>query len=218
MGSFWERLFGKGARPAQARAANDGENDLLSNVRDQVRRDVRAGFYDRGSIVENAVSSFEDETDRPFLEIHARRYLDEELAAHQADQRLWPVPTDCDRLDSAFAALEANGVVSRQNFTCCGNCGSCEIWDEIAAVQQAGGPARGYAFYHSQDTDRAVDGEGLYLNYGACEEGEEAALAIAAAIVAELERHGLTASWDGSWSQRIAVPLNGSVAEAPEAQ
>ena len=37
------------------------------------------------------------------------------------------------RVDEALAALEAEGVISRQNFSCCGSCGSSEIWDEIAA-------------------------------------------------------------------------------------
>ena len=27
--------------------------------------------------------------------------------------------------------LEAEGVIARQNFTCCGSCGAIEIWDEI---------------------------------------------------------------------------------------
>lgn len=75
-------------------------------------------------------------------------------------------------------------------------------------MKQAGGPARGYAFYHTQDTEAAADGSGLYLNYGACEEGEAPALEVASAIVAELERHGLATRWNGSWDQRIGVTLD----------
>lgn len=46
------------------------------------------------------------------------------------------------------------------------------------------------------------------LNYGACEEGEDAALAIANDIVTQLEAHGLRTDWNGSWSQRIGVSLD----------
>jgi hypothetical protein len=125
-------------------------------------------------------------------------------------------------LDDAFAALEANGVISRQNFTCCGTCGSAEIWDEMKAVEEAGGPVRGYAFYHMQDTESAADGHGIFPNYGACEEGEEAALAIGRDIVTQLEAQGLNCDWNGTqleaqglncdwngdWGKRIAVGLD----------
>ncbi|RYD51650.1 MAG: hypothetical protein EOP60_10485 [Sphingomonadales bacterium] len=99
-------------------------------------------------------------------------------------------------------------MIARQNFSCCGTCGSSEIWDEVDAVTQAGGPGHGYVFYHMQDTESAADGEGLYLNYGAGEDGEEAALAVARDVVAELQSHGLRTDWDGSWDQRIHVALD----------
>ena len=208
MKSFWNRLFGKGASAPKAPPANDRDDDPLDAVRDQIRRDVAAGFDDPATIYESALAVFEGEIDPSVLEPAARRCLEEELASHAALQRGWPAPTDCERLDAAFAALEKQGVISRQNFSCCGTCGSTEIWDEIDAVEKAGGPALGYAFYHIQDTESAVEGYGLCLNYGACEEGEEPALAIGRRIVAELERHGLRTDWNGSWDKRIAVPMD----------
>ena len=130
------------------------------------------------------------------------------LAAHAKAEASWPQFTHCDRLDAAFAALERKGIVARQNFSCCGTCGSTEIWDEMDGARDAGMPVRGYAFYHMQDTERAVDGDGLYLNYGAVEDGEAAALAIGRAIVEGIEAHGLRTDWNGKWSQRIGVSLD----------
>ena len=75
-------------------------------------------------------------------------------------------------------------------------------------VQPVAIGARGYAFYHMQDTERATEGGSLYLNYGACEEGEAAALQVARDIVTRLEAHGLRTDWDGSWDQRIGVALD----------
>ena len=209
MKGFWERLFGK--RRAEARPpepANDGEEDLLEDLRDEVRREVAAGFENREGIVEKAVAAYEDVADRSFLEIEARRLADEALAEHRDEQRAWPAQTDCDRLDAAFAALDKAGIVARQNFTCCGTCGLAEIDREIAAAGAEGVRTRGYAFYHWQDTEAAVDGYGLCLYYGSCFEGEALDLAIGHEIVAELERHGLSPQWNGEVSRRIELPLD----------
>ena len=206
MKSIWERLFGNGPqRPAPP--ANDVD-DLLDDIHQRIRDDVAAGFDDEATILRGAVEMYDGEIDPALAASHARKWLAEELAAHSAAQRDWPETTDCDRLDAAFAALEARGVVSRQHFTCCGTCGSGEIWDEIETIRANGGPARGYAFYHWQDTEAAVEGRGIYLNYGACDEGEAAAVAVGHEIVAELERHGLKTEWDGSLNKRIGVELD----------
>jgi hypothetical protein len=210
MNSLWERLFGKGGEQAprpNVAAANDVD-DVLEDVAAQIRRDVATGFYRPGEIVQSALEVFEGEVRAEVLAEHARRCLEEALADRAAEQAGWPETTDCDRLDAAFAALERGGIVMRQNFSCCGTCGSAEIWDEVKAFEESGGRAYGYGFYHQQDTEHAAEGAGIYLNYGACENGEEPAIATARAIVAELERHGLETDWDGIWNQRIGVRLD----------
>lgn len=210
MTTLWDRIFGR-RPPAPLIAAPepvpapDEQTDMLG---EHIRRDVAAGFYDEDAILTNAAAAFEDEIDAATLRREAQRLLRAALAEQAEAMRDWPERTDCDRLDDAFDALEAGGVIARHNFTCCGTCGSAEIWDEIGAVEDAGGSPRGYAFYHMQDTEHAAEGEGLYLNYGACEEGEEAALAVGREIVAQLEAHGLSTDWDGSWGQRIGVTLD----------
>ncbi|MDV3457727.1 hypothetical protein RZN05_12095 [Sphingomonas sp. HF-S4] len=213
MKSFIRRLFGwaGGGDSRELPAASDqGDtaDDPIAMLRDKIRADIANGFYDEDAILTNLPEYFDDEIDPALIRRDAPRLLRETLAEHAAREAEWPKVTDCDRLDAAFAALEADGVIARQNFTCCGTCGSTEIWDEIHTAQDAGLPARGYAFYHMQDTDSAVEGSGIYLGYGACEEGEEAALAIARDIIAELESQGLATHWDGSWSQRIGVTLD----------
>lgn len=209
MRTLWDRVFGRNRPAAEpASAAPPSGEDRTEWVRDQICRDVASGFYDEDAILTNAADAFADDLDPEELRPLAQQALRKALAEQRAAERRWPDETDCDRLDAAFAALEDSGVIARQNFSCCGNCGSTEIWDEVRAVEDAGGPARGYAFYHMQDTERAVDGGGLYLNYGACEEGEAAALAVARDIVAALEAHGLETRWDGSWDKRIAVTLD----------
>jgi hypothetical protein len=212
MKSLFDRIFGR--RPNEAAmaetlsAAEPDLNEQIGWLRDSIRSDVASGFHDEDAVLLRAMDSFGEEFDPTQLRSEAQRLLREALAEHREAQRSWPARTDCDRLDDAFAALEARGVIARQHFTCCGTCGSTEIGDEIDAVQQAGGPTRGYAFYHEQDTEAATEGRGLYLNYGACDEGEEAALAVARDIVTQIEAHGLRTDWNGSWTQRIGVSLD----------
>lgn len=209
MKSLFGRLFGKRA-PEQTELAPAAAplDERADWVRDQIRRDVASGFYDEDAILTNAADAFADDLTPDELRPMAQQALREALAEQRAAEPHWPDETDCDRLDAAFAALEENGVIARQNFSCCGNCGATEIWDEVRAVEETGAEIRGYAFYHMQDTEGAVDGGGLYLNYGACAEGEDAALAVARDIVAELEAHGLATHWDGSWDKRIGVTLD----------
>jgi hypothetical protein len=180
----------------------------LDELHDYIRQHIAGGFFDPADIAGFAADAFADELDPAVLRHHASRYVCDALAEHEAEQKLWPAVTDCERLDAAFAALEREGIVGRQNFSCCGTCGAAEIWDEMAAVEEAGLRVRGYAFYHMQDTEAAVRGEGLYLSFGAVAEGSEPAEAVGRLVVDALERKGLDPLWDGQWTHRIFVPID----------
>ena len=181
---------------------------ILDGLHDLIRHDLAAGFAPPTAIVAAAIELFSDDAHPTLLRPHANRILRTLLAEHRAEQARWPAVTDCDRLDAAFADLEAAGIVCRHNFSCCGPCGAAAMWNEIAAQRRAGGAVRGYAFYHRQDLERALAGDGLYLNYGAVDEGEAAALGVAREVIAVLEHHGLRTEWNGEWSRRIGVALD----------
>ncbi len=119
----------------------------------------------------------------------------------------WP-QTDCDKLDAAFAELERKGIVARQNLACCTNCGSKDIRDEMELLSRRGQAVRGGTFYHAQDTEAVVEGQGIHLAYCALEEGEDCALEIAREIVATIMRHGLPVMWDGKCETRIFVRMD----------
>lgn len=173
------------------------------HLRLYIDRVVREGFDDEETIVQRATDYASDELGSP-MRREVKRLTAERLAAHRQQQAKWQGPTDCDRLDAAFLAMQRRGVVARQNFSCCSNCGHGEMWDEMRAM---GPNARviGYAFYHAQDTDSAVEGGGLYVKYGAIERGEEAAVGIGSIIRDELRRAGLKVDWNGSSNQAIGV-------------
>ena len=73
---------------------------------------------------------------------------------------------------------------------------------------ESGRRVRGYAFYHMQDTESAIEGHRLYLNYGAVENGEAAAVGMGQEIAAALKQQGLQVGWDGTWAKRIGLRLD----------
>jgi hypothetical protein len=212
------RWFGMGPAPAPSPSvpsapavparSSQADDEAIAELRARIRSDVAAGFYDEDVILKELPDYFADEIDPATIRREAPRLLRQALAEQAAEEARWPAVTDVDRLEAAFAAMEADGIVVRQNFACCLTCGSNDIWEEVQAALDAGLPARGYAFFHSQDTDAAVEGGGLFLAYGACESGEDAALAVARDIVAALEAQGLHTEWDGDWERRIGVVLD----------
>lgn len=202
IGDIYKRLFGRGDKTPRA-----VDSELWEDVKRRIEADVASGFEDPDTIAERALEIEADEAGAAAMRPEAERILRAALAAQAAAEARWPAITDCDRLDAAFAALDEKGIVARQHWTCCGSCGAAEIGDEMDAAGAAGRPVRGYAFYHQQDTDSAIEGDGVFLNYGATGEGEDAALAVARDIVTQLETSGLKPDWDGDWNRRIHVPL-----------
>jgi hypothetical protein len=92
---------------------------VLAEMRDFIARRVYEGFDDPEHIIESAVEVTESVMDPEELEVHAERITTELIEEHRHQQSEWQGPTDCDRLDQAFEALEEEGIVARQNFTCC---------------------------------------------------------------------------------------------------
>lgn len=188
--------------------ARSSDEELREDIVALVTALVRGGFQPRDQIWQAADDICEDGADPDRLRAFASAELDRLWTEQRAAEASWSGRTDCDRLDAAFEELETTGVICRQDFTCCGTCGAAEIGMEIEEFERNRGVrARGYAFYHMQDTERAIEGHGVYLGYGAAEAGEAAALAVGCEIVAALRSHGLKPEWDGSWGKRIHVPL-----------
>ncbi|NOU05769.1 MAG: hypothetical protein HOO99_06255 [Hyphomicrobiaceae bacterium] len=188
----------------------------LAEAREMIVNDVAAGYRTRDEIIESVREMWdEDENTADIAPPDFVAEVDAAIRAHIEHQKQWVGPTDCERLDAAFTELEVNGIVARQNFTCCQNCGFAEIGDEIDGARERGINVRGLTFFHQQDTESAVVGHGLHLAYAAIDDGTDAgpdedapAKAIAAEIVTTLQRHGLKPSWSGERSKRIELQLD----------
>ncbi|GAA3943799.1 hypothetical protein GCM10023085_27210 [Actinomadura viridis] len=174
-------------------------------VETQANNLLRAGYADEGEIVEELtelVEGAEVEYDPDAIE----RTVERLWAARLEEQRGWPEVTDNDRLERAFIRLWRSGIVAEENFTCCQTCGVSEIGGEVPE----GTAMDGYAFFHQQDTESAVDGGPLLLAYGTFTDETDPAGAteIGERVVAALDAEGLRTEWDGSHKKRIEVTLN----------
>jgi hypothetical protein len=170
--------------------------------------ELSSGFGPLDRVVDVALDAVAEQFQIRDLRPHAERILAAAIRARRAVEKQWPPITDCDRLDSAFAKLEEAGIVSRQNFSCCGMCGVTEMYREIVRMRKRGQEVRGYTFYHVQDTESAMEGDGLHLNYGSILPGEKAALSIGHDVAAGIRAEGLKVEWDGTWGKRIGVQLD----------
>jgi hypothetical protein len=177
---------------------------IIEDIHSHVARKVKEGFKDEEEIVEEITEVVQDEYERDDLEPHVARIAAALYRENLEAQAEWPTPTDCDKLDVAFDALERQGIVARQNFTCCQNCGHAEIGMEIeeASKTQA---VKGYTFYHMQDTEGAAENGLLYLAYGSVTDSEEDSVTIGNEIADAIRGVGLKVNWDGALSQRICV-------------
>ena len=177
--------------------------ESIEEIRSFVAQRVTEGFQSTEDIIDSTIECFEVEENEELCQEIAR-FTAKRMVEHLQSQSQWPATTDCDRLDWVFEELDRGGIVARQNFSCCCNCGHGEIWGEIQQAREKH-PVEGYVFYHMQDTEAAVECGSFYLAYGSVEEAEEALIAIGRKIVLALERGGLRTEWNGQGDTRIRV-------------
>jgi len=166
---------------------------------------VRGGFEDRARIIEIFCAEMYAPGELDAAEVVAA--VDAALASLARDKATWPAVTDCDRLDQAFATLDALGIIALQNAGYTQSDGYDDVrqsYDEHPDRDRV----IGYCFYHGQDLERAVQGVGLYLAFGPIDARDEATQGprIGAMIVEEFTRAGFTVQWDGTFTKRIYIP------------
>jgi len=175
---------------------------------------VRGGYQSRDEILE-AIAELAAGEGADLDDAELARTVDLVIAGLRVEARTWPQETDNNRLDQAFARLTAAGLIARQDFACCTSCAHAEIWDEVTDPRDW----RGYVWFHRQDMERAVVGDGLYLGFGGREERSrlqrlfggrangtrEDSATIGHEIVQALAGAGLPAVWDGKVDHRILI-------------
>lgn len=166
---------------------------------------VRGGFEDRDSIVQAFLEDLYEPGELD--ETVVTRAIDEAIRKHEEQKQHWPAVTDCDRLDAVFDALNRQGIIALHNagYT---QSDSHEDVAQAHAEHPAPSSVMGYCFYHGQDLERVLRGDGLLLSFGPMPPRTEAAEGprVGARVAAELQRAGFAVEWDGTFAKRIFVP------------
>jgi hypothetical protein len=227
----FRRDRGRAQEPPASSETSDSADVVTEDEVDGYAYDlVFTGFLTHADATEQVVDYFSDsagpspERIREIVDAAWARRVAELTAVDEAQ------PDAADRLARAFALLEDRGIVSRMDFTCCQTCGHAEIGDEV----EEGVDARGYTFFHRQDSERIADGD-VMLAFGSFgphadldaalfaaaeadedtperERARELAMSRSGELIAEevvrtLRDTGLTVDWDGTAGTRIRVAL-----------
>ena len=166
---------------------------------------VRGGCEDEADILEDIPELVDDElgdSDDDLVDdltAEAHRLIREQRLREDG----WREANLNDAIDRAFDELNERGIIALQNagYT------TSEGWsdaNELASEQDT--PPRGAVFYHGQDLERAVEGGGLMLAFGAYSEDPAASEAVAGEVVQTLQRHGVPVQWNGSLDRRLEIP------------
>jgi len=179
------------------------QQELLRELEASIITQVRSGYSSRGQVLETVREEYlNDSAFTPWLtEDRVRQMIDQAITQQLQAQRTWPRHTDCDALDAAFAVLEREGIVARQDYSCCQTCGHNNIQRELA--QNSG--VRGYVFFHHHDTEMALAGHGLMLSYSAMRDNEREQVQVGQRIVFALRDAGLETAWSGNPYERIYI-------------
>lgn len=138
----------------------------------------------------------------------AERTLVEMSAERWREEKDWP-ETDNDRLDRAFAELERQGIIARQDWTCCCSCGWAEMEREIATAREEGRDVIGCVFYHDQDADRVRGSGELAFAFGSVDDDTEKDCGIGRRLVDALRSAGFRVEWDEhEWLRVIVTGFN----------
>ena len=178
---------------------------LDANVLREINTLVRGGFEDGDRIIEILCEEMYEPGELPEDEVVAA--VDDAFAALEKEKATWPRVTDCDRLDQLFDALNRQGIIALQNAGYTQSDGYDDVQQMYHEHPDPGGVV-GYCFYHGQDLERAVHGEGLNLAFGPIDPQKEESEGprIGALIVAQVKKAGFAVEWDGTFAHRILIP------------
>ena len=193
-------------------------DDILDAAAQQAATDTAtwmlfSGDFTKGEVAEQlARLAPEKLRANPLVDDYASKVVDEVCERHTALAKGWAEPTDHDRLMAAFAALKKLGVEVRESW------GGTQSEAEVMLCEEMYGRGQlqfRFAFFHEQDTERAVLRGGLMLSFGFADlEAADDEPVVPAAetidtgemVMAALRAEGLKPEWNGEADRRIEMP------------
>lgn len=129
------------------------------------------------------------------------------------------IASNKEKLNAAFKLLRKNNLIARQNFGCCGSCGSYEIATKMEELLDQGKAVNGYVFFNRQGAE-ALRGDGyrpadgtLYLSYADGSTNKYpnntplSGLEVGRMLAVALTEVGLVFEWDGDADHCVIVKM-----------
>jgi hypothetical protein len=172
------------------------ENSTIANLHNW----IQSGFYTADEVKVMLIDIIDESDDQDVL----HQFIDDQFVQRDKEQTTWKDPTDCDRLDQAFAIISKAGVVVLQN---AGNTMS-DGFEEVGKVLKPHpkGTFKGYCFYHNQDLERVIETGELLLAFSDLKGNAEGKQNIAEIVTNALQEVGLGYEWSGNLNERIKIP------------
>lgn len=188
-------------RPQGRHMTEKTKTDAAEAIRDL----VWSGFYTASDIYETITEDVYErvEIDTAWVETE----IQSEFARKAEDEKNWPAETDCDRLNRVFGTLNDAGIIALQNAGYTQSEGLEDVTQAYYDLGAARSGRDGYCFYHGQDLERAVNGQGIMLTFGDIDGDDTRGVEVGRRIVAVLEDAGFAVKWPGTIQQRIEVPV-----------
>jgi hypothetical protein len=187
-------------------------DSTLEDLRTRARQAIYGGYEEPSQVVEGLLELVEYDPETEAVVASNRSAAAAEVAAivretgakYLAESAEWPPETDCDRLRSAFHALDSADIAARENVGYDMSDVRYEMEEIVRELVGSGRQIRGWVSFHGQDVERAVDGGGLYLAYAPFDSAsDEAWKSVGAEIADSLRQAGLEVTWNGNPDQRI---------------
>ena len=177
---------------------------LSQDTLKEIEIQVRGGFEDRERIIEILCEEMYEPGELDPAEVAGA--VDKALAAHEVSKTHWPTVTDCDKLEHVFNKLKEQGIIALHNTGYTQSDGYDDFREKLESLADPQHVV-GYCFYHAQDLERAVRGEGLNLAFGPPDSRDENTKgpAVGRTIVDELQGAGFEVDWDGTFATRICI-------------
>ncbi|WP_145390911.1 DUF6891 domain-containing protein [Stieleria neptunia] len=178
---------------------------LEPETKSEIAAMVRSGFYSRDRLLEIFTEEMYAPNELDPAEVSSE--LDAQFTQYEEEKQSYPPTTDCDRLDAAFKMMNERGVVAIQNAGYTQSDGFEDVGESYNQHPNKES-VLGYCFYHGQDLERAVNGEGLYFAFGPVDPAVEQTVGIEVGNIVRdsLESNGLAVEWDGTFENRLRVP------------
>lgn len=122
-----------------------------------------------------------------------------------------------EKLTEAFKLLRKEGLIAKQNFSCCGSCGTYEIGEQAKIkAKKVGKFPKGYVMYNRQSTEGIETFGSVNLSYGAFYSRNDIRrkecftdLEIGRLIEAKMKEVGLKTEWNGDVHKCVSVDVEG---------